>query len=152
MIPFVQRSRRANHSGAFLREELRNLLADPPARSGDNGHTAIELAHGVSSVLNESYNRLLEKARIVLRHLLARQVTLKCKTKIYHGFLFIWSSRRPTVLRVPLRSRWQLSHVGSSSATHGSSHPPRRQWRLPGPRPWVPARLPRFREKAVPAG
>jgi hypothetical protein len=44
-----------------LREKFRNLLADSPARSGNNGHTAIELAHDDSSVLNESFNRLTQR-------------------------------------------------------------------------------------------
>jgi hypothetical protein len=47
MVAFVERARRANDLGALGREQFGDLFADAPARAGDDGNPAVELAHDV---------------------------------------------------------------------------------------------------------
>ena len=49
MIAFVQCPRCTNDARAFLGEQSCDLLANSPAGAGNNGDTAVQLAHAASS-------------------------------------------------------------------------------------------------------
>src|SRR6188474_3138303 len=65
MIAFVQGPRCTNDARTFLGEQACDFLADAPAGAGDDGDTAVQLAHAASSISVElAYSAAAARARI----------------------------------------------------------------------------------------